>query len=69
MATAADRELNRFRKQLGISTLDDVIRKEVYRAIQKTGNIGLAGQLLGVGKTTIYRYLKNWGESRFYIYR
>jgi transcriptional regulator of acetoin/glycerol metabolism len=47
------------RKKLKISTLEEIKQREVKKAIQRTnGDKALAGALLGIGKTTVYRTLE-----------
>jgi hypothetical protein len=45
-----------------IPPLDETVRRAVLDAVDKCdGNVMLAAKCLGVGKTTLYRYLRLWG--------
>jgi transcriptional regulator of acetoin/glycerol metabolism len=45
-----------------ILPLEETVRRAVLDAVDKCeGNILLAAKYLGVGKTTVYRYLRDWG--------
>ena len=46
-----------------IQPLQETIRVAVLDALDKCqGNVVLAAKCLGVGKTTLYRYLRKWGR-------
>jgi transcriptional regulator of acetoin/glycerol metabolism len=50
--------LSRLRKKLGLRTLLELRNIEVRKAVAATkGDNQLAAALLGIGKTTLYRYL------------
>jgi transcriptional regulator of acetoin/glycerol metabolism len=50
--------LGRLRKQLGLRTLAELKHIEVRKAVAATkGDKQLAAALLGIGKTTLYRFL------------
>lgn len=47
-----------------IVPLEDVEKREITRAIMASGcDVQKAAKLLGVGKTTLYRRLRQWGFS------
>lgn len=43
-----------------IRPLDDVVREECERAIEKTGSMAEAARALGVPESTLYRWRKRW---------
>jgi hypothetical protein len=50
--------------QYEVQLLDTVERREVARAMAKFGgDVCAAAKALGIGKTTLYRRLKEWGFS------
>lgn len=50
-----------------IIPLDEVIQRAVLDAMDKCeGNVLLAARYLKVGKTTVYRYLREWGWASPY---
>ena len=61
----SDLHILRLRRQFRIVPIDDQIRESAFAAIRKTGQITLAAKLLGVGKTTLYRQLKNWARQGY----
>jgi transcriptional regulator of acetoin/glycerol metabolism len=51
--------LNQLRKRLRVDTMKEVERYAIHRAlVASEGDVVLAAALLGIGKTTLYRYLK-----------
>lgn len=51
--------LNQLRKRLRVDTMKDVERYAIHKAlVASEGDVVLAAALLGIGKTTLYRYLK-----------
>jgi transcriptional regulator of acetoin/glycerol metabolism len=47
-----------------IQPLQETIRLAVLDALDKCqGNVVLAAKYLGMGKTTLYRYLRKWGRA------
>ena len=46
-----------------IKTLKEVEREAIINAIKKIGSINKAADALGIGHTTIYRKLKEYGFS------
>ena len=55
----SERQLIRLRKELGIKTLAEVKRNEITRVlVLAKGDKVLTAALLGIGKTTVYRYLE-----------
>jgi DNA-binding NtrC family response regulator len=50
-----------------IPPLQETVRRAVLDAVDKCdGNVMLAANCLEVGKTTLYRYLRQWGWTRPY---
>jgi len=57
--------LTQMRRRIGIAFLDDTLRKVVLDTLKKTGgDVRTAALLLGVGNTTIYRYLERWNTTK-----
>jgi transcriptional regulator of acetoin/glycerol metabolism len=45
-----------------ICPLDDIIRRSVLQAMDAcSGDVQMTARMLGVGKTTMYRWLREWG--------
>ena len=62
-------ELQRLRRRFRVKTIADVEIKLFLQTIRKTkGDKILASELLGVGKTSLYRKLKNAGIKTKSVY-
>jgi transcriptional regulator of acetoin/glycerol metabolism len=47
----------------GLATLEEMERHHIERAIAAcNGNLSLAARVLGIGRTTLYRKLEQYGE-------
>ena len=58
-------ELGRLRRKFRVVALRDLVRAEILEAVERTGSIRMAAQLLDMGKTSVYRLLNQYSRQGF----